>query len=370
MKKKSLLIIIGILLVLLIIGIVIAIVFVKKGEEEPEEEVTKITIKFETDGGEPVEDLEVEKNEKVTLPTTVKDGFNFLGWYKEDEKMEDEVKFKKDTTLTAKWEKIPEKAKTMEVSFNTNGGNSIKTITMECGKPLTLPANPTKSGYKFVSWADKKGKVISKGANLACENITLYANWEKEEEKKEPEPVKKEYTCPDGYTLNGTKCTQTVAAKEKCPDGTKADGNLCIKTSDANGGTRVCKSDTVAINGKGQTWTGKGDYYYIPNAYGKCAYYKWEAYTTESACTGANDIYHKTTWVSYLNGCYAETKMNNYETVCDSDYQWYSSADLSSKFGIHDNGKCLKKVDKVKYCESGFTLDVGNCVKTIDATEK
>ena len=365
MKKKSLLIIIGILLVLLIIGIVIAVVFVKKGEEEPEEEVTKITIKFETDGGEPVDDLEVEKNEKVTLPTTVKDGFNFLGWYKEDEKMEDEVKFKKDTTLTAKWEKIPEKAKTMEVSFNTNGGNSIKTITMECGKPLTLPANPTKSGYKFVSWADKKGKVISKGANLACENITLYANWEKEEEKKEPEPVKKEYTCPDGYTLNGTKCTQTVAAKEKCPDGTKADGDKCVKTSDNNSGTRTCPTRTVQTT-KSHTETVQGEYYQPQGGPGYCGYYVYTNLTTQSECNAAYD--KNTVWA---NGkCYAKTIINDYTTTCGNGYEWYTSEQLSSKFGIHDNGKCLRIVDKVKYCESGFTLDVGNCVKTIDATEK
>ena len=71
-----------------------------------------------------------------------------------------------------------------------------------------------------------------------------------------------------------------------------------------------------------------------------------------------------------MNGCYAEDKMNNYEIVCSSDYQYYTSAELSSKFNIHDNAKCLKKVAKTKYCDEGYTLTSGKCIKTIDATLK
>ena len=111
------------------------------------------------------------------------------------------------------------------------------------------------------------------------------------------------------------------------------------------------------------------DYHFYGNSYGKCAYYKWESYTTKSQCDQAKDIYHSTVWVSDLNGCYAEDKMNNYEIVCASDYQYYTSDQLSSKFGIHDNAKCLKKVDKAKYCDQeGYTLSSGKCIKTIDAT--
>ena len=66
--------------------------------------------------------------------------------------------------------------------------------------------------------------------------------------------------------------------------------------------------------------------------------------------------------------CY-ETKMNNYDIVCASDYQYYSSADLSSKFGIHDNAKCLKKVAKEKYCDGGFVYTGGKCVTIVNATE-
>ena len=97
---------------------------------------------------------------------------------------------------------------------------------------------------------------------------------------------------------------------------------------------------------------------------------KWENYKTKSDCEAAYDQWHKTVWVSELSGCYAESKMGNYETVCDSNYQYYSSADLSSKFGIHDNGKCLRKVAKEAKCDTDYVLTSGKCVKTIDATVK
>ncbi len=397
--KKKLLIIGGIVLFLLLI--VILVVTNKKEEvkekEEPkvvEKKKEEITITFDTDGGDLIDAMKVEKDKEIELPAAVKEGFTFLGWYKDDILIENKTKFSEDTTLKAKWEEIKEDAKTMIVTFNSNGGTAVSKITLECGKALQYPKAPTRSGYTFENWVTKKGKVVSNGSKLACEDVTLYANWKKVEEKKEEpkvevtkpeetkkeetkkeepkaeEPKKTEYTCPDGYTLNGTKCSISEAAKEKCPDGTKVDGNLCIKTSDNNAGTRQCKEDTVTTDGKGHTWTGKGDYHFN-GAYGKCAYYKWENYTTQSQCTQAYDIYHKTTWVSDLNGCYAEDKMNNYETVCSGDYQYYSSADLSSKFGIHDNGKCLRKVEKAKYCDKeGYTLSGSNCVKTIDASQK
>ena len=331
----------------------------------------KITVKF-VDETVTVKELKVKKKEAITLPETSKEGYTFEGWYYENIKLKDGVWFDHNVTVNAKW--LKNAAPKMTITFNTDGGKEIASQTIECNTPLNLPT-PTKEGYKFVNWLDKNEVIISNETKLVCQDITLKAKWEKLEEKKEetkPAEVKKEYTCPEGYTLNGTKCTITATPSYFCPTGTKVDGSLCIKTSDSNGGTRVCKEATVPIDGKGHTYTGGGDYYYIPNAYGNCAYHKWENYTTQTQCEQANDINHRTKWVSYLNGCYSETKMNNYEIVCASDYQYYSSADLSSKFGIHDNAKCLRKVATEARCDTnnGYVLTSGKCVKTIDATEK
>lgn len=363
MKNKKITIIIGIVTgIIILTGLSVFLIL----------KTSKITVKF-VDGSTTVVKLKVKKKEAINLPGVDKEGYNLEGWYYNDTKLENGVWFDHDVVVEAHWSKMaPPK---MTITFDTDGGKALAAQTIECDTPLNLPT-PTKDGYKFINWLDKNEVIISNETKLVCENISLKAKWEKIEEKKveekKPTEVKKEYTCPIGYTLDGTKCKMTKDPSYVCPTGTKADGNLCINTNNRNDGTRKCKEATVSIDGKGHTYTGGGDYYYIPNAYGNCAYYKWTNYTTQTQCEQANDINHRTKWVSYLNACYAETKMNNYETVCASDYQWYSSADLSSKFGIHDNGKCLKKVAKNAQCDTsnGYVLTNNKCVKTIDATEK
>ena len=365
MKNKKLGIILAAILGLLIIATVVCLL-VFRGN--------KITVSF-VDGETVISTLNVKKGEKINLPGVEREGYDLEGWYYNNEKLRDGVFFTENAIVIARW--LEQSKPTMRIVFDTDGGKDLEPITIECDSELKLPT-PTRDGYKFVNWLDKNEVIISNETKLACEDVSLKAKWEKEEAtatpttKPTPTPTTKpkEYTCPNGYTLNGTKCTIEGTVREKCPSDTKADGTLCIRTSDSNGGDRVCKSDTVSIDGKGHTWTGQGDYYFFGNSYGKCAYYWWQSYTTQSQCEGAHDINHKTTWVSELGKCYAETKMNNYETVCSGDYQYYSSDELSSKFGIHDGGKCLRKVSKEKYCDSGYTLTNNKCIKTIDATEK
>ena len=362
MKNKKILIIVGVGVGLIIIGVLLFFLL--------QNNKTYI-VTFDSDGGLEVEKVQVKKGATIVLPNTTKNGYNFVGWFDNNTKVTTNLKVTKDILLKAKW--ISLSAKTYIVTFDSDGGSIVEELIVECEKELKLPNNPTKEGYEFVSWVDKNEKPILDGALLSCENINLKANWKKIEEKKEDKKEEtktvekqKTYSCSEGE-LSGDKCIIKGTINEKCPDGTRVDGSLCINTSDSNGGTRQCIEDTVSIDGKGHTWTGKGDYYFYGNSYGKCAYYKWTDLKTQSQCTGASDIYHKTVWVSELNGCYAETKMNNYETVCASDYQFYSSSELSSKFGIHDNGKCLKKVSKTKYCDDGYTLTNGECIKTISA---
>ena len=366
----------------IIIGALIMFLVLGGNKSKPEEpkETESVIIKFATDGGMKVDDYKIPKGSMGVLPKTTKDGYEFLGWYLNDTEITDTYVFNENITVKAKWEILKEEAKTFKVTYDAKGGTKVNPTTVTCGKTLKLPKNPTRNGYKFVAWEDKNGKTILNGALLSCEDVTLYAKWEQVKvtptptSKITPTPeVKITYTCPSGYTLSGSKCIIEATPKEKCPDGTKIDGTLCINTSVSNGGNRVCKEDTVSIDGKGHTWTGKGVYHFYGNSYGKCAYYKWVNYTTKEQCDAIriNDPQnHKTVWVSDLNGCYAEDKMGNYETVCASDYKYYSSSELSSKFNIHDNGKCLKVVSKVKYCDSDYTLSNNKCQKTINATVK
>ena len=156
----------------------------------------KITITFDTDGGTPVESMEIVKGSQIDLPVTSKDGFTFEGWYDDVTEINKESisNITKDTTLKAKWSEVKKDDKTMTITFDANGGkvsgNNSKTSQMvvKCtDNSYTVDGLPTasKDGYTFVSWGDKNGKVILTGAKLTCENITLYANYEKKETKVE-----------------------------------------------------------------------------------------------------------------------------------------------------------------------------------------
>ena len=173
MKNKKLIpIILGLTL---LIGIITTYILLKK---EPTK-IKDLTITFNVDGGSKVEDIKIEKGTEIELPKTVKDGYNFMGWYIGEEKLEDKITLNEDTIITAKWEQIIEETKTYTITFNSNGGTSIDKLIVECDKELTLPANPTKEGYTFISWVDQHETPILDKALLTCEDVTLYANWEK-----------------------------------------------------------------------------------------------------------------------------------------------------------------------------------------------
>lgn len=38
------------------------------------------------------------------------------------------------------------------VTFNTNGGSSVASVTVKEGEKISKPANPSKTGYTFVAW--------------------------------------------------------------------------------------------------------------------------------------------------------------------------------------------------------------------------
>ena len=381
-KGKGLLITVIILgaLLLIAINVIVALILINNDKNKNNTTTTTVTttektvfkVTFNSNGADPIPDMEVKKDEKVTLPKPTKEGAEFLYWSDDNDNIyNDVVTFEEDTNLTANWKDAS--AKTMKITFDSKGGSKVSAVTYTCDKDSvtikSLPKNPTKDSYEFKAWEDKHGKIILAGAKLTCENLTLYAVWEYDGPTANPEQnTDPTYKCDTG-TLSGTKCIIEGTVHENCPSGTKVDGSLCIKTTDSNAGTRQCIEDTVSIDGKGHTWTGKGDYFF-GSGHGQCAYYKWTAYTNQSACNSANDIYHRTVWVSELNGCYAEKKNNNYETVCSSDYQYYSSSELTSKFGLYDNGKCLRKVAKEKSCDSGYTLTNGKCIKTVDAKKE
>ena len=71
---------------------------------------------------------------------------------------------------------------TYTVEFNTDGGNAVSSVRVKKNKTLEKPEDPTKEGYKFVSWT--LNGVEYDFTTPITDNIKLTATWEETEETK------------------------------------------------------------------------------------------------------------------------------------------------------------------------------------------
>ena len=139
------------------------------------EENVKYTISLDGNG------VELEQNtitfadaKEVKLPTPVKEGYNFLGWYEGDVLVK--TVENRNYSLKAMWE-----IKTYTITFNLNGGELEETkITFKHGESVELPI-PTKEGYTFRGWfhgskpvevVENKNYVLSAGWNVIKYTVT------------------------------------------------------------------------------------------------------------------------------------------------------------------------------------------------------
>ena len=281
----------------------------------------KITISFDTDGAKAISSIKINIGGSVKLPEVEKEGFILDGWYLNEERVTNNTKFTKDTTLKAKW--ISKDAETFTVTFDSDGGSKVESIVVECGKELSLPTNPTKNGYSFVSWVDKNETPILDQALLTCEDITLKANWMKEETKKEETKPsnntnkQKSYKCPSGYTWSSSQ-------------------NVCVTFEDQ---IKTCEGYDIGTKCFG-------------NFYGSIY--------TKTECDITLDGY----WVDGAEICY--TDPIDYTYTCPSGYKYKVGGYYG--WNIQKLSKCAKESKKTKTCPDGYSLSGGVCTKKINAT--
>ena len=98
----------------------------------------------------------------VLLPTQVKIGYTFNGW---DIALPSTMPAF-DVTLKAQYT-----AHQYTISFDSNGGSPVESITQDYMTTVTPPANPTKDGYTFVGWDGDIPETIP------AHHISLHALW-------------------------------------------------------------------------------------------------------------------------------------------------------------------------------------------------
>ncbi|MBQ9481354.1 MAG: InlB B-repeat-containing protein [Clostridia bacterium] len=69
--------------------------------------------------------------------------------------------------------------KTVEITFETNGGSAIESVEVKKNSEYVLPADAQREGYSFEGWYDNAGLSGNAVEKITVtENITFYAKWE------------------------------------------------------------------------------------------------------------------------------------------------------------------------------------------------
>jgi len=209
-----------------------------------DEAVTPVsfTISFNVDGGSTVADLTREENVEIgQLPTPTKTGFTFDGWYIDSDKTIKVVAsllVTTDLNLYAKWIKDKE---TFTITFNSNEGSNVSSITELEGTLVSKPTNPTKDGFSFVAWStDSQGQNIVEWPFEISANITLYAHWNE--------------SIPIGTYLTTLLNNFKINVSDILPDKMEAGGKLYNSTTFTTDYSTSVATSNIVYGGYGEQW--------------------------------------------------------------------------------------------------------------------
>lgn len=120
----------------------------------------KNIITFYNEDGSVYQEIQATKKEVVSVNDPVKEGYTFVGWYKDNEKVDIPSTFEEDTQLIAKFE-----ISIYNYYFYVDD-ELIASGELEYGSEIPYPKNPVKESkdgieYKFSKW-DNDCKIITK----------------------------------------------------------------------------------------------------------------------------------------------------------------------------------------------------------------
>ncbi len=124
--------------------------------------------------------IKVTYGEKYgTLPTPVKEGATFNGWYTKKDggtrvTKATKVEIPQDHTLYAAWKGV-----SVELSFDAAGGNRISgTKAVVFGEVYGSLPKPEREGFEFLGWYTENGNCITEDSIVGnAQAHTLYARW-------------------------------------------------------------------------------------------------------------------------------------------------------------------------------------------------
>ncbi len=135
--------------------------------------VSQYTITFFTNGGNDIPIQTYFYNDFLFLSIPVRNDYEFVGWFSD---INLSTLFTlvfmpaQNLNLYAKWNNE------YTITFNTNGGNSIPTQTINFNATLNLPS-ATKVDYSFAGWFTDVDLTQAAPTTMPAQNISLYAKW-------------------------------------------------------------------------------------------------------------------------------------------------------------------------------------------------
>ena len=146
-------------------------------QEPVEPGVETYRVAFETDGGQPVNSIQVRHNGTISLPSVTKSGFVFLGWYTGylpgDVLFTSQTEVTRNITLYAVWER-----ESFMITFIGNGGSFTQPLIAKATSNIEAPVAPKRLNHQFEGWfIDQALTEAYVFDTMPINNVTLYAKF-------------------------------------------------------------------------------------------------------------------------------------------------------------------------------------------------
>ena len=206
-----------------------------------------VTVKFDNNGGSgSIPNKTFYVGDKYTgLPAgpTPPNGYNFDGWFTA---RSGGTKITASSTVSASYTTLfaHYTAKTLTVSFNSDGGTAVSNRTVTYGSTYGTLTNPTKTNYTFQGWYTSSGARVTPSTVVSVSaNHTLTARWTRDTVTVKFDTNGGGGSIPNKTFNVGDKYTGLPAGPTP-PQGYNFDGWFTAKS----GGTKITASSIVSAS--------------------------------------------------------------------------------------------------------------------------
>ena len=251
-KKK---IIVAVIVTLVVIGLGVFFA-VKAGNNKKEEKIEyyEVTLLAKNNQGEEVTKvLRIKKGEKLSSKISELRDIDINTIMLNGKKFDINTEITESIKLVATYkDKDNQEEKEYKVVFDSDNGSEKVTLTVKENEKVTKPEDPSKEGYKFVSWQleDKDYDF----EDIVTKDITLKAKWEEEKQENNNEQ--------NNNQQNNNQSNNKPVAKTKYTVKFDTNGGSEIGNQTVEEGNKVTRPSDPSKSGSVFTgWTLNGSTY-------------------------------------------------------------------------------------------------------------